>query len=397
MADTAAENVSGAAPRGLQSHDPQPPRTETPRTTTSRRFHRRHLGLALVVAVLAVEIVLVWPYLGRAAQSLRHPNLWWVALAIAAELASMAAFARLQRRMLSTGGVRVSMCRMLSLTYAANAVSATLPAGAALSSGYQFRRFRGWGASAPLAGFTLLASGVLGTFSFGLLCVLAAVLAGAHDANPIELVLGGALAIAATYGVRRLRRDPQSAIDAVERRLLWTERFGRRDRERTGSRIGGWLNELFQIKPRKRDWAAGLGFAAFNWIADLVCLLAACRAIGADDATLTLAAVAYVAGMAVSSISLIPGGLGVVDAAMILTLTHGGLTASSATAGVLLYRLISFAFVVAIGWVFWAVSGVIENRTTRTVVLAWPSVAVEQLDAGLLVVEGTTAALDAVS
>jgi uncharacterized protein (TIRG00374 family) len=335
-----------------------------------RHVGRRYVGAAVVATVLAIEIVLVRPYLGRAAHSLRHPNLWWVVLAVGAELASMAAFARLQRRMLFTGGVRVSMYRMLSLTYAANAVSVTLPAGIALSSGYAFRRFRGWGASAPLAGFTLLASGVLGTLSFALLCVAAAVLAGAHDANSVELVLGLVAAVGLAYVARRVRRDPRSAIDAVERRLQWTERFGRRNGDPDTSRIGGWLNELILIRPRKRDWAAGLGFASFNWIADLVCLVASCRAIGASDATVTLAALAYVAGMAVSSISLIPGGLGVVDAAMILTLTRGGLSASTATAGVLLYRLISFAFVVAIGWVFWAVSWMVENRRQAVAALS---------------------------
>jgi uncharacterized protein (TIRG00374 family) len=336
------------------------------------RHRVRYAGVAVVVIVLGVEIFLVSPYLGRAVHSLRHPGLWWVALAVGAELVSMAAFARLQRRMLFTGGVRVSMPRMLSLTYAANAVNATLPAGFALSSGYAFRRFRGWGASAPLAGFTLLASGVLGTLSFALLCVFAAVLAGAHDENSAVLVAGLVAAIGIAYAVRRLRRDPQGAIDAVERRLQWTARFRRADRVAGPSRLGIWLNELIQIRPRKRDWAAGLWFAAFNWIADLVCLVASCRAIGADDATLSLAVVAYIAGMAVSSISLIPGGLGVVDAAMILTLTHGGLSAASATAGVLLYRLISFGFVVVIGWILWAVSWLLESRKAAALVLSWP-------------------------
>lgn len=77
----------------------------------------------------------------------------------------MGSFTRVQRRILATGGIRVSMRRMVSLTYAANALSETLPAGVALSSAYTFQRMRVWGASAPLAGFTLLATGVLSTVS----------------------------------------------------------------------------------------------------------------------------------------------------------------------------------------------------------------------------------------
>jgi uncharacterized protein (TIRG00374 family) len=328
------------------------------------RRHRstRFVGAGVVLAVLGVEIVLVRPYLGKAFRSLSHPNFWWVLVAVVAELASMAAFARVQRRMLRTGGVRVSMCRMLSLTYAANAVSVTLPAGFALSSGYSFRRLRAWGASVPLAGFTLIASGVLGTVSFGLLCLVAAILVGTHYTT--TTLLAGALAVVVLGVViaRRLGHDPQTLVSHAAHLLGRTASRLHLDRVPGRSRAAALLHELTQIRPRKRDWAAGLGFASFNWIADLICLVASCRAVGADHTTITLAVVAYVAGMAVSSISLIPGGLGVVDAAMILTLTHGGLSAASATAGVLLYRLVSFAFIVVIGWVAWAVTWLMDNR-----------------------------------
>ena len=110
---------------------------------------------------------------------------------------------------------------------------------------------------------------------------------------------------------------------------------------------GQFVAELREIHPRHLDWTAGLAYAALNWLADLACLVASCRAVGAHGATIELAVVAYVAGMAVSSVSLLPGGLGVVDAAMVLALVHGGLSPVQATAGVLLYRLISFVFIVA--------------------------------------------------
>ena len=108
--------------------------------------------------------------------------------------------------------------------------------------------------------------------------------------------------------------------------------------------------DLIGIHPRRQDWAAGLAYASLNWTADLVCLIACTRAVGAQDATIGLVVLAYVAGMSASSIALIPGGLGVTDAAMILVLTHGGLGAASATAAVLLYRLVSYLFIAAIGW-----------------------------------------------
>jgi uncharacterized protein (TIRG00374 family) len=99
----------------------------------------------------------------------------------------------------------------------------------------------------------------------------------------------------------------------------------------------------------------GLFFASMNWLLDLLCLIAACRAVGASGPTLAVALIAYAGGMAASSLPLLPGGLGVVDGALLLALTHGGLPLADATAAVVLYRLISFVLVAAIGWVFWLV------------------------------------------
>jgi uncharacterized protein (TIRG00374 family) len=76
---------------------------------------------------------------------------------------------------------------------------------------------------------------------------------------------------------------------------------------------------------------------------------------------------AYVAGMSASGISLLPGGLGVTDAAMILVLSHGGFGIASATAAVLLYRLVSYVFIAAAGWVVMSLSLYASHRSVRRV------------------------------
>jgi uncharacterized protein (TIRG00374 family) len=326
-----------------------------------RRAVHLILGV-LLVAVLAGDVVVLRPYVSRAAGVLSHPNVGWLLGALVAELGSMAAFAHLQHRMLRVGGARVSMRRMLVLTYAANAVSVTLPGGTALSSGYTFRRFRTWGASVSLASFTLIASGVLSTVSFGLLGLAGGVLAGVHESDPLFVVGGVLAAVAATMLVRRLSHRPGGVALVADRVLARTNRILHRDPESGRARVRQFVTELGQIKPRHSDWTAGLAYAGLNWLADLACLVASCRAVGAGGATLELVVVAYVAGMAVSSLSLLPGGLGVVDAAMILALTHGGLSTVSATAAVVLYRLISFVFIVVLGWALWAGTWRLDHR-----------------------------------
>jgi uncharacterized membrane protein YbhN (UPF0104 family) len=179
------------------------------------------------------------------------------------------------------------------------------------------------------------------------------VLAGVDGSSPVPLTAGILAAVGVVMIARHLRDRQGGLAHAAGRGLGYANRLLRRDPESGQARIRALANELMQIRPRNRDWLAGLSYAALNWVADLACLVASCRAVGAHGTTIELAVVAYTAGMTVSSISLLPGGLGVVDAAMILALTHGGLSPVSATAGVLLYRLISFVFVVALGWALW--------------------------------------------
>ena len=272
----------------------------------------------------------------------------------------MDAAAQVQRTMLASAGVRVSSCRMTRLTYTANALNMTLPAGTAVSAGYAFRRLRSWGASVPAAGFALLASGALSVTAFGILGVLGVGLAGgAALSSIVGLAAFGALVAAFTL---LARRRPGLVLAAAERVLVRVNRLVHRA-PRAGvdalHRLGG---ELSAIHPRRRDWAFGLGAAGLNWLADLVCLLAAGHAIGAGHLGLPTVMLAYVAGMGTASLSPLPGGFGPADAAMIVTLSGGGIAMTSATAAVLLYRLVSVVLVVAMGWILWAGGSVRQRR-----------------------------------
>jgi putative heme transporter len=325
----------------------------------AKRIWRLTLVVVLVT-ILIVEGFVLGPYLARAGSALSRPDLRWLSFAIVAELISMAAFARMQRRMLSTGGTRVSVRQMVALTYAANAVSVSLPGGAALSSVYVFRRLQRWGATVPAAGFTVIASGVLSTFSFALLAIVCAVLAGSGGLSSLLVVAAVLILAAAVLVTRRHRSD--IVLMLVSRGLGRANRILHRPADSGLAALKQFARELTEIKPRNRDWLAGLTFAGLNWVADLVCLLASCRAVGAHASTLVLVMVAYIAGMSASGIALLPGGLGVVDAAMIFALTSGGVSIVSSTAAVVLYRLVSYALIVALGWIVWATIWFADRR-----------------------------------
>ena len=61
--------------------------------------------------------------------------------------------------------------------------------------------------------------------------------------------------------------------------------------------------------------------------------------------------VAYAAARAVGSIPLMPGGLLVVEAVLVPGLVSSGMTLAAAISAMLIYRLVSWIFISAIGWV----------------------------------------------
>jgi uncharacterized membrane protein YbhN (UPF0104 family) len=61
--------------------------------------------------------------------------------------------------------------------------------------------------------------------------------------------------------------------------------------------------------------------------------------------------VAYAAARAVGAIPLMPGGLLVVEAVLVPGLVSSGMTLAAAISAMLIYRLISWIFISAIGWV----------------------------------------------
>jgi uncharacterized protein (TIRG00374 family) len=110
---------------------------------------------------------------------------------------------------------------------------------------------------------------------------------------------------------------------------------------------------LRSVRVRPANLAIAVVLAVANWLFDALCLWMCCVAVGATDITATKLVIAYCAGMAAASVPIVPGGLGVVDGALILGLAAGGLGTSSAVAAVVLYRLISFGFIIGAGWLIW--------------------------------------------
>jgi uncharacterized protein (TIRG00374 family) len=263
----------------------------------------------------------------------------WVALAVALQIVSLAAFAWQQRQLMGALGVRLPARHAALVTLARTALSISLPAGGAVSAAYAVREYERAGTPREVGTASMIVSGLASIGGLTLLYVAGfaalvttdpALLAGPRPIL-IVVVLATVTVGAVLIGRRWMREPargpaagPETGLRGFVRRTL--------DSARDGWRAGAAL--------RARDWTASLLFLAVNWLTDLLCLAATCRAVGLPVGVTTLAGI-YLGVQIVRQVPLTPGGVGVIDTALIAGLTAAGATAATAVAAVLVYRLIS--------------------------------------------------------
>jgi putative heme transporter len=318
------------------------------------RSARIAVGVVVVAAVVTGAVVLA-PTVEAAATQLAGADPWLVALAVFCEAASLVAFSVLHRRLLLAAGVRVSLREVTTVTLAANALHLTVPGGAALSTAYTFRRRRLWGASAPVVTWTMVAGGVAASMALAAIALGSAFVVSGFPSSPGWLVVQ-VLGLAAVGGlVVMASRRPGFIVGAGAAGLRLVNRIRRRPRETGVDALAEQIEGLKLIELRPAGQVVVGSTALLNWVFNVACLAACCAAVGAQGMTLALVLVAYAAATAASSAAFLPGGLGLVDGALLAALVAGGVPSHPAIAAVLLYRLISFVGVAVVGWGAWLV------------------------------------------
>jgi uncharacterized protein (TIRG00374 family) len=271
----------------------------------------------------------------------------WLALVVIAEVLSMGAFARLQRRLLLTGGVHLTRRRAFAVTYAGNALSTTLPAGPAVSVVYAYRQWRRSGASAQLATAVILLGGIATTTAYTVIGLLA-LLGEPRSRLPAAATLAGAAAaLIVVWRVPGSRR----ALCGISRTAI---RAALRNR-RTAPLARSLRRARGVVRFGRRDWGAIVVFSTLNWVFEILALMAAARALDIHVAPHEIMLAYFAAQAAGSLLPLLPGGFGAIEGSLVAVLVAFGATAVPAGAAVAIYRLVSFWAVVAVGWLAWLV------------------------------------------
>jgi hypothetical protein len=121
------------------------------------------------------------------------------------------------------------------------------------------------------------------------------------------------------------------------------------------------FRRLQAVHLTKSTLAAAVGWSLANWWLDLTALALSFAAVGSKVPWRGLL-LAYGAGQLAANLPVTLGGLGVVEGSLTVALVFYGGDQEATVAAVLLYRIISFWMMLAIGW---TAALVIRLRTPR--------------------------------
>lgn len=306
-----------------------------------RRWIWLALGLAgLLLAARAVAGSRAELFAGI--KSLRQVSWTWLGAAVVAEGGAFTALAFAQRRMLRAGGVNVSVGALARLSVASQAMGSVLPAGYLVSDVVVLRVLSRRGVSQLLALWMLAVAGLLYIVTLLLIGLVGVQLTPPGNNLP-DLRAGAAIALGvvltvfvAVMAVARFRKHP------------WTihELAARMPGGRLKRLIGGEVLANVSLGPR--GWGVSFGWMLLWWVGDLTCLAVAFIAVGSSLPWRALL-IAYAAGQLATLLPITPGGLGVTEGSMAVTLAAYGGGMAAAVAAVLLYRLITYWAVLPAG------------------------------------------------
>jgi uncharacterized protein (TIRG00374 family) len=269
----------------------------------------------------------------------------------------------------ATPGLTVPQAAVL--TQSTTAVSNAVPAGGAVAVGLTYTMLSSWGFSKSRSTLSVVVTGIWNNFiKLGMPILALALLAlqGQSSAGRIVAALAGLGALVAAVLVFALilrSEDFASKVGIMAGRLASALlRLIRR------GPVHGW--DLAVVKWRGRviglvrhRWLALTLTAVVSHLSLFAVLLVTLRVMGVSAGQVGWAEVLTVFAFArlVTAIPLTPGGVGVVELALIAGLTQAGGDAANVVAAVLLFRLLTYVLPIVVGagtYIYWR-----RNRSWR--------------------------------
>ena len=311
---------------------------------------------ALLLTVAAVEYLLL-PRLveARAEVSvLTDVSLVLLVPALALQAASLTAYTCLTRVILR-GGPSLPFGTQLRIDLTGYGASHVLPGGGATAAALRYRLMVLRGLPPEAAASLAAVQTVLAVLGLLVVATVGQVLTALRiGANPLTVGLVVAVLVALSAGgsflshepppVRAAERRRSAAGPRLQRVRAYVARWGRRV-----ARLTRQSRDLLRAAPTRRR---GLAWSVTNWVLDAACLWV-CLAVYGEVMSPELVLSAYgVAGL-IGLVPLTPGGIGVVEGALVPGLVVLGGASGPVVLGVLTWRVLQFWLPVPVAAATW--------------------------------------------
>jgi len=316
----------------------------------------RGLGLVALIAALSAAV-----WVQRATVTGAIEEIGSLSAAVVGALLVLCVYERwsradIVRRLI---GAPVRLSGGLVIHDVGNAVSKGVPMGGALGTALRWQISRDLGVGPERFASMLVAYGIATTFASWLLpfAALSVDLVG-RSADPVDVLMlggiGGVLVASVSFWVVVLRSDRLEAWAERRLRRSWTA-MARRITPMASidpaAGVAAVRRELFEIGRRPLPL---LGRTLASQSCGAVILLLALRGLGVGPelGTTEFLRVFFVAHL-LGTFAPTPGGVGVIEAGVTGALVAAGVDTTSALAGVLVYRFITYVVPIALGGVLY--------------------------------------------
>lgn len=306
----------------------------------------RFLLAALIVYLFVLPLV---PKFWTAAHDLRRidPNLLVVGLGLQAF--SLFAYSLLTKAALGDHGDDLPVLRLFRIQLSTKALGNIMPGGSAASTALGYRLMTMSSIAGPDAAFALATAGIGSAVVLNLILWFGLIVSiPARGVNPVygSAAIVGVILMAfagfIVFGLVEGQGRSERVVRAVAKRLRFDEQHAAGVLAHLGGRIEGLVQDRGML-------IRVFGWATANWLIDAASLWVFLRAFGGNISIDGLI-VSFGLANVFSVIPITPGGLGIVEGVYIPTLAGFGLAGSTATVGVLTYRVAQYWLPILVGW-----------------------------------------------
>ena len=317
-------------------------------TSSRRKVWVRTLKMVATAVIIYFFVLPLIPGFRQALDDLFDVDRSMLLLGVGLEFLALLCYSLLTRAALGPEGDKVTVLRLFRIQLSTKALGSIMPAGSAASSALGYRLLTLSGVHGPDAGFALATAGIGSAVVLNLILwfglIISIPIRGVNALYGFAAIVGIILMLIASALIFGLVEGQGRA----ERAVRWLARHVRLDADRASEVIRHLGNRLEGLIADRQLLVRVIVWASANWLFDMAAVYVFLRAFGGNLAIDGLI-VAFGLANVMAVVPITPGGLGIIEGIYIPTIVGFGLSRSTATVGILAYRLAQFWLPIVVG------------------------------------------------